>query len=120
AGTRVYLGADIGLGAVAGFCRLLDRVLHGFDDDHAVDRLFPRDRVGDLQQLKTVGANGGHQFNSSALSASPSSIVSTSSASSMGCSSWSARAMLMSASVMISFASAILARGSSWSGSWSL
>ncbi len=58
AGARVDLGAHIGLGAVAGLCRLLDGVLHGFDDDHAVDRLFARHGIGDLQQFEAIRADG--------------------------------------------------------------
>ena len=57
AGLRVDLGLDLVLAAIAGLRRLLDRVLHGGDDDLAVDRLFARDRVGDLQELQPVGAD---------------------------------------------------------------
>ncbi len=56
AGLGVDLGLDLVLAAIAGFRRLLDRVLHGGDDHLAVDRLFARDRVGDLQKLQPVGA----------------------------------------------------------------
>ncbi len=54
AGLLVDLGAHVGLRAVAGLRRLLDRVLHGADDDAAVDRLLARDCVGDLQEFKSV------------------------------------------------------------------
>ena len=56
AGLGVDLAADVVLGAVARFRRLLDRVLHGLDDDLAVDRLLARHSVGDLQQLQPVCA----------------------------------------------------------------
>ena len=49
--------ADVVLGAIAGLGRLLDGVLHGLDDDLAIDRLLARDRIGDLHQLQTVSAN---------------------------------------------------------------
>ena len=55
---RVDLGADVGLGAVARARRLLDGVLHRRDHDHAVDRLLAGDRIGDLQELQPVGADG--------------------------------------------------------------
>ena len=58
----IDLGADVGLGAVARARRLGDRVLHGGDDDAAVDRLLAGDRVGDLQQLEPVGADGHRSF----------------------------------------------------------
>ena len=58
AGLRIDLGADLGLAAVARARRLLDRILHGGDDDAAVDRLLAGDRVGDLQQFEPVGADG--------------------------------------------------------------
>ena len=57
AGLGVDLGADVGLGAVAGARRLLDRVLHRGDARSAVDRLFARDRIGDLQQFEPVGTD---------------------------------------------------------------
>ena len=58
----VDLGVDVGLAAVARARRLGDRVLHGGDDDAAVDRLLAGDRVGDLQQFKPVGADGHRSF----------------------------------------------------------
>ena len=58
AGLGVDLDPDIGLGAVAGLGRLLDRVLHRLDDDHAIDRLFAGDGIGDLEQFQSVRANG--------------------------------------------------------------
>src|SRR6185295_10091055 len=51
--------ANVVLGAIAGLGRLLDRVLHGLDDDLAINRLLARDRIGDLHQLQTVSANSG-------------------------------------------------------------
>ena len=57
AGLGIDLGLDLVLAAIAGFRRLLDRVLHGGDDHLAVDRLLARDRVGDLQKLQPVGAD---------------------------------------------------------------
>ena len=54
AGVGVDVGADVGLLAVARARRLLDRVGHRGDHDALVDRLFARDRIGDLQQLKPV------------------------------------------------------------------
>ncbi len=56
AGLRLDLGMHVGLGAVARTRRLGDGVLHGGDDDAAVDRLFARHCVGDLQKLEPVGA----------------------------------------------------------------
>ena len=58
AGLRVDLGADVGLRAVARARRLLDGVLHRGDHDHAIDRLFAGDRIGDLQELKPVRTDG--------------------------------------------------------------
>ena len=52
----IELGAHFRLSAVAGFGRLGDCVLHGGDDDAAIDRLLARNRVGDLQQFEFVGA----------------------------------------------------------------
>ena len=49
AGLGVDLAADVVLRSVARLRGLLDRVLHGLDDDLAVDRLLARHRVGDLQ-----------------------------------------------------------------------
>jgi hypothetical protein len=56
----VDLGVDVGLAAVAGARGFGDRVLHGGDDDAAVDRLLARDGVGNLQQFQLVGADSGH------------------------------------------------------------
>ena len=58
AGLRVDLGADLGLLAVARTRGLLHRVFHRREHDRAVDRFFARDRVDDLQEFKSVGANG--------------------------------------------------------------
>ena len=49
AGLRFDLGMHVGLSAVARARRLGDGVLHGGDDDAAIDRLFAGYRVGDLQ-----------------------------------------------------------------------
>ena len=57
AGLGIDLGPDLVLAAVAGLCRLLDRVLHGGDHHLAVDCLLARDRIGDLQELQPVGAD---------------------------------------------------------------
>ena len=54
AGVGVDVGADVGLLAVARARRLLDRVGHRGDHDLLVDRLFARDRIGDLQQFEPV------------------------------------------------------------------
>ena len=59
AGLAVELGANVVLGAVAGAGGTLDRVLHRLDDDALVDQLFARDCIGDRQQLRLVGADGG-------------------------------------------------------------
>ena len=58
AGFRIDLGADLGFLAVARTRGLLHRVFHRREHDRAVDRFFPRDRVDDLQQFESVGANG--------------------------------------------------------------
>ena len=58
AGLRIDLGADLGFLAVARTRGLLHRVFHRREHDRAVDRFFPRDRVDDLQQFESVGANG--------------------------------------------------------------
>ena len=57
--SRIELGADVVLGAVAGAGGALDRVLHRLDDDRPVDQLLARDRVGDREQLGLVGGDGG-------------------------------------------------------------
>jgi hypothetical protein len=67
AGIRIELGANVVLGAVAGTGRSLDRVLHRFDDDAAVDQLLASDRVCNCEQLGLVrGSDGrggsGHMF----------------------------------------------------------
>ena len=64
AGLGVDLGMDVGLGAVARAGGLGDRVLHRVEHDLLVDRLLARDRVGDLQEFKPVGADShrGHSF----------------------------------------------------------
>ena len=62
AGLGIDLGAHLGLAAVARAGRLLDGVLHGGDDDAAIDRFLARDRVGDLQQFEPVGADGHRSF----------------------------------------------------------
>src|SRR5690606_3983550 len=114
AGARVDLDPDVGLGAIAALGRLLHRVLHGFDDDHAVDRLFARDGVGDLQQFEPVSTDGHYSISSEVCSSSVSvnSIVSMSSSSSIGFCCWSSRAIDSSASVMTSLASLIRLSGS--------
>jgi len=60
AGFGIDLAADVVLRPVARLRGLLDRVLHGLDDDLTVDRLLARDRFGDLQKLQPIGANAGH------------------------------------------------------------
>src|SRR5262245_17942542 len=62
AGLWIDLGADLGLATVARARRLLDGILHGGNDDAAVDRLFARYRVGNLQQFEPVGADGHRSF----------------------------------------------------------
>ena len=57
-GLRIDLRADLGLLAVARSRGLLHRVFHRREHDRAVDRFFARDRVDDLQEFKSVGANG--------------------------------------------------------------
>src|SRR5690606_19521234 len=64
AGLGIDLGADLGLGAIAGLGRLLDGVLHRLDDDGAVDRLLAGDCISDLQQFESVRANGHYSFSS--------------------------------------------------------
>jgi hypothetical protein len=58
AGLAVDLGADVVLLAVLGARRLLDRVLHRHQDHVPIDHLLPADRIGDLQELEPVGADG--------------------------------------------------------------
>jgi hypothetical protein len=67
----VYRGGRLGFAAVARARRLLDRVLHGGDDNAAVDRLFAGDRIGDLQQVEPVGADGSHRSFSFMLGRTP-------------------------------------------------
>src|SRR5262249_58684737 len=62
AGLGIDRGADFGLAAIARACRLVDGILHGGDNDVAVDRLLAGDRVGDLQQFEPVGADGHRSF----------------------------------------------------------
>ena len=58
AGLRIDLGAHLGLLTVARARRLLHRVLHRGEHDRAVDRFLARDRVDDLQEFQSVGADG--------------------------------------------------------------
>ncbi len=58
AGLRIDLGADFRLLPVAGAGRLLHRIFHRCEDDLAVDRFLARDRIGDLQKLEPIGADG--------------------------------------------------------------
>ena len=48
---------DVGLGAVAGPGGLGDGIRHGVEHDLLVDHLLARDRIGDLQEFKPVGAD---------------------------------------------------------------
>src|SRR5690606_23912519 len=70
--TRVDGGADVVLGAVAGARTLGDRLFDRLDDDLLVDGLLARHGFGDLQELKSVGADPGdaHQAFSSSVSVS--------------------------------------------------
>src|SRR5262249_38336399 len=54
---QIDLGPNAGFGAVARPRRLLDGVFHRRHHDHAVDRLFARDGIRDLQQLEPVCAD---------------------------------------------------------------
>ena len=58
AGLRVDLRAHLGLLAVTRARGLLHRVLHRGEHDRPVDRFLARDRVDDLQEFKSVGADG--------------------------------------------------------------
>src|ERR1700728_114150 len=58
AGLRIDLRADLGLLAVTRTRGLLHRVFHRRQNDRSIDRFLPRDRVDNLQQFKSVGANG--------------------------------------------------------------
>ena len=58
---RIDLRADLGLLAVARARGLLHRVFHRRQNDRSIDRFLPRDRIDNLQQFKSVGANG-HDF----------------------------------------------------------
>ena len=60
AALRIDLGAHFGLAAIARARGLGDRLLHGAEHDLAIDRLFPGDRIGDLQEFEFIGANGRH------------------------------------------------------------
>src|SRR5690606_39106703 len=68
AGLRLDVGADVVVGAVAGLGPLLDRLLDRLDDDLLLDRLLARDRVGDLEQFKPVGADAGKAHRASSSS----------------------------------------------------
>src|SRR6202007_2331671 len=48
----------LGFAAITRASRLLNGVLHGGNDDAALDRLLAGDRIGDLQQFEPVGADG--------------------------------------------------------------
>ena len=61
AGLGVDVGVDVRLLAVARARGLGDGIFHGGNHDAAVDGLFPRDRIGDLQQFQPVCADGNHQ-----------------------------------------------------------
>src|ERR1700751_496854 len=57
---RIDFRTHFSLAAVSRARGLGDRILHGAEHDLAIDRLFTRDRVGDLQQFESIGANGRH------------------------------------------------------------
>src|SRR6266702_4422670 len=61
AALRVDLRADFGLAAVSRARRFGDGVFHRAQNDLTVDRLFASDCVRDLQQFKSIGANGRHR-----------------------------------------------------------
>ncbi len=56
-GACIDLRADLIFASVAGFGRFLDRVFHRRKHERAVDRLFARDRIRDLQEFQAVCAN---------------------------------------------------------------
>ena len=58
AGLRVDLGAHLGFLTVARARRLLHRVFHRGEHDRAVDRFLARNRIDDLQEFESVGADG--------------------------------------------------------------
>ncbi len=60
----IDLGAHIGLQTVARAGRLLDGVFHRGENDFLVDGLLAGDRVGNLQQFQTIGANGHGAYSS--------------------------------------------------------
>ena len=61
AALRVDLRADFGFAAVSRARRFGDSVFHRAQNDLTVDRLFASDCVRDLQQFKSIGANGRHR-----------------------------------------------------------
>src|SRR5581483_12413361 len=58
----VNLRVDVGFRAVAGARGFGDRVFHRSNHNAAVDRLFARDGIRDLQEFQLVGADSGHWF----------------------------------------------------------
>ncbi len=61
ASARIDLGPHLGLLPVTGAGRLLQGVLHRGDDDRSINRFLAGDRIGNLQNFKSVGADG-HEF----------------------------------------------------------
>src|SRR5215211_1844624 len=51
---------DVGLAAVARARRFRDGIFHRGDNDAAVDGLFARHRIGDLQQFQPLCTDGRH------------------------------------------------------------
>lgn len=57
AGVGIDAGPDFVFRPVTRLCRLLDRFRHRFQHEFALDRFFPRDRIGNLQKFQSVRAH---------------------------------------------------------------
>ena len=56
-GFWIDFGANLGLLTVAGPRGFLNGVLHRGENDLPIDRFFPRDGIGDLQEFEPIGAD---------------------------------------------------------------
>ena len=62
AGLRVDIDTNVVFLTITGFCRLLDGVGHGRENNLDLNALFARHRIGDLQELQLICTNTSCHF----------------------------------------------------------